>query len=83
MAIIKSVSLSRKDAIMLEEMELSPTSLLRAAIEEIRKRQESIDPNVSAEKKLEITQRKLTATYDFLNKRGLFDDFLEEKRTKE
>ena len=79
MAVIKSVSLSQEEAAWLVEQDISPSGLLKQAIQEARKRLESEDPQVSSLKKLEIAQRRLTLAYDFINKRGLFNDFLEEK----
>lgn len=82
MAVIKSVSLSQEEAAFLVEQDISPSGLLKQAIVEVKKRLDSPDPSVSFEKKLEIAQRRLTLAYDFISKRGLFDDFLEEKANK-
>jgi hypothetical protein len=79
MAVVKSVSLSVEEAAFLVDNELSPSGLLQQAIKDVQTRLNSSDPSVSTEKKLEIAQRKVTLAYDFINKRGLFNDFLEEK----
>jgi len=83
MAVIKSISLSQEEAAWLTEQDISPSGLLQQAIKEAQKRLESADPTVSFEKKNEILQRRLTLAYDFINKRGLFNDFLEEKANKQ
>ena len=80
MSTIKSVSLSDQDAKFLKDNEFSPSILLRGAIEQCRENMKAPDPEVSVSKKLEMAQRRLTDVYDFINQRGLFDDFLEAKR---
>jgi hypothetical protein len=79
MAVVKSVSLSQEEAAFLVDNDISPSGLLQQAIKDVQTRLNSTDPSVSTEKKLEIAQRKITLAYDFINKKGLFNDFLEEK----
>ena len=85
MGTIKSISLTETEANFIEINEISPTALVKQAIRDAQDRLQSLNPDVSTAKKLEIAQKKLTKVYEFVNSRGLFDDFLvwKEKRDEE
>jgi len=85
MGTVKSVSLSESEAKFLQENELSPSGLIKQAIRDAQERLNSVNPTVSTAKKLEISQRKLTLAYDFINFKGCFDEFLvwKERKTEE
>lgn len=79
---IISVSLTEQHKKYLEDNEFSPSAILRAAI------QAKIDANesagdVSTEKKLEIMAKRQETMLNYLQNRGMLDDFWNFKAKKE
>jgi len=78
MARIRSVSVSEEDDLLINQLNLSPTSLIREQISRIKLRnQGEIAPDMADfQQKIELLSKKINKLYQYIESKGLTDDVL-------
>lgn len=81
MAIIKSVSLSEDHAEMIKREKLSLSAVLRTALEQVslEKSGQLLESNAHLIAKIERLMNNIQKFSEFLQERGLYDEFLAKK----
>jgi len=59
---------------------LKPTNLLRAKIKELRARDEGAPTIEGLQRALSKLQTRIQELFEFIDKKGLFDDFMKEQK---
>lgn len=81
MTVIKSISLTDEHAEMVKRDGISLSAVLRRALEEVHayKTGELLENTASLSKKIERISENLNKAMEFINKKGLSDDFLAQE----
>ena len=75
-SIIKSFSLSEDENRMMEELNLSPTALIKSKLEEIKQSQSvTIELLKETQRQRDKFREKMTKAIEFITSKNLYDEF--------